>query len=214
MSHLLGQLEQAHDDHGRVDVLDIGGRRAFWDLLPPGTLERLDVRVNVLNLPGEPHPADDERFLHLEGDGCDLQGVVDGAFHVAHANSVLEHVGDWGRMVDFAREVRRVAARYVVQTPYFWFPVEPHFMSPVFHWLPEPWRIRLMMRYALGSADVSPDVDHAARRVQSARLVDQLMFRTLFPDCVVHVERMVGVPKSLIGVRQLEQGRGTPAPAR
>lgn len=200
--HLLGQLEAAHAEHGRVSVLDIGGRRTYWNVLPQGTLERFDVHVTVLNLPGEEQAADDERFQHVHGDGCDLSVYPDKHFHVAHANSVLEHVGDWSRMNAFADEVRRVAERYVVQTPYFWFPIEPHFMAPAFHWLPEPWRARLLMWLRLGhGGQRSSSLDDAVRRLQSARLVDKRMFATLFPDATVHFERIAGLPKSLIGVR-------------
>lgn len=198
--HLLGVLADVHSRHGEVRVLDVGGRRSYWDVLPTGTLQRYDVHVTVVNLPGEEHPADDERFRHVEGDGCAMPWVADHEFHVCHANSVLEHVGDWDRMSAFAGEVRRIADWYVVQTPYFWFPIEPHFMAPVFHWLPEPWRVKLMMRLRLGRTEPCPTVDQAVRRVQSARLVDRAMFTALFPDAVVHPERILGLTKSLVGV--------------
>lgn len=199
--HLLALLAAAHERYGRVQVLDVGGRRNYWEVLPGGSLQRFDVHVTVVNLPGEAHPADDERFRHIEGDGCDLAGIADSQFHICHANSVLEHVGDWSRMTQFAQEVRRVAPWYVVQTPYFWFPIEPHFMAPVFHWLPEPWRIRLMLRLRFGRDKPCATLDEAARRVQSARLVDRGMFGELFPDAAVHPERIAGLTKSLVGVR-------------
>jgi hypothetical protein len=200
VGHLLDLLAQAHAQHGKVDVIDIGGTRNYWLVLPEGTLDQYDVRVTVVNLPGTPHPEDDDRFTFVEGDGCALR-YTDGEFHVAHANSVLEHVGDWSRMVAFAGEVRRVAAGYVAQTPYFWFPIEPHFMAPLFHWLPESWRVRLLMRLPLGHGGRRSSLDEAIRAVQSARLVDLAQFRTLFPDATVHVERIAGLPKSLMAVR-------------
>jgi hypothetical protein len=101
----------------------------------------------------------------------------------------------------FAAEVRRVASAYVVQTPYFWFPIEPHFMVPFFHWLPESSRAKLLVRLPLGHIGRAASLDEAITCVQSAQLVDQAMFRTLFPDGRLHVERIAGVPKSLVAVR-------------
>ncbi|HSV66380.1 MAG TPA: methyltransferase domain-containing protein [Mycobacteriales bacterium] len=197
---LLGLIKAAHASNGKVDVLDVGGTRAYWDVLPAGTMDRYDVRVTIVNLPGLAHPADDGRFRYVEADGCALP-YPDHAFDIASSNSVIEHVGDWVRMREFAEEIRRTARLYVVQTPYFWFPIEPHFMAPMFHWLPEQWRFRLLLHLRLGHAGRSGTVDEAVRRVQSARLVDRTMLRSLFPDGDLHAERMLGLPKSLIVTR-------------
>lgn len=60
---------------------------------------------------------------------------ADGEFDLAYCSSVIEHVapGDRGA---FARELRRVARGWYVQTPAFSFPVEPHALLPLAHWLP------------------------------------------------------------------------------
>ena len=51
-----------------------------------------------------------------------------------------------------AAEVRRLAPVYWVQTPNFWFPMEPHFLTPAWHWLPVDLRVAMLRRRALGLA--------------------------------------------------------------
>lgn len=207
-SILVGELAQIHASSGRVRVIDVGGTRAYWNALPQDALNAYDVHVTVVNLPGESHPENDGRFSYVDGDGCDLHWISDQQFDVAHSNSVLEHVGQWNQMKSFAAEIRRVARGYVVQTPYYWFPVEPHFMAPGFHWLPESVRAKLLMRLPLGHTGRAETLDTAIQRVQSAQLVDAAAFRILFPDAKIAFEKVLGIPKSLIAVRSASSGRG------
>jgi SAM-dependent methyltransferase len=60
---------------------------------------------------------------------------ADGEFDLAYCSSVIEHVAPPDRAA-FARELRRVARGWYVQTPAFSFPVEPHALLPIAHWLP------------------------------------------------------------------------------
>jgi SAM-dependent methyltransferase len=59
----------------------------------------------------------------------------DGEFDLAYCSSVVEHVAPAQRPA-FARELRRVARGWYVQTPAFSFPIEPHALLPFAHWLP------------------------------------------------------------------------------
>jgi hypothetical protein len=36
-----------------------------------------------------------------------------------------------------ARETVQVGRSYYLQTPNFWFPLEPHYGVPFIHWLPD-----------------------------------------------------------------------------
>ena len=202
MARLVRLIEGCHARHGRVRVLDLGGTTEYWRLVSEEVLDANAVQVTLLNLPGEVAPTRDGRFEFVEADGCDLARYPDASFHIVHSNSVIEHVGDWPRMVAFAREVRRLAPSYFVQTPYFWFPVEPHWMLPVFHWLPRPVRVGLVRRFALGRAPRCRTVGEAVLHVDTARLLDRPMFRYLFPDAEHLTERVLGLPKSLIAVRE------------
>ena len=60
---------------------------------------------------------------------------ADDEFDLAYCSSVIEHIAPADRPA-FAAELRRVARGWYVQTPAFSFPVEPHALLPLAHWLP------------------------------------------------------------------------------
>lgn len=199
---LLTLIEHLHVKYGAVKVIDIGGSKDYWGLFPNDFLERNKVHVTIIDLPGSQQPLDTETFKFVEGDGCSLSAYQDNSFNIVHSNSVIEHVGDWERMVSFAREVRRLAPNYFIQTPNFWFPIEPHWMTPMFHWLPKPVRVGLVMRFSLGFWKRCGTVDEAVRQVENARLLDKKMFGWLFKDAQIITERMFFLPKSLVAIRK------------
>ncbi len=92
-------------------------------------------------------------------------------------------------MKAMADEVSRLAPCYYLQTPAFGFPVEPHFRTPFFHWLPTPWRIWLTRHFALGAFPKAETMDDAMRFIEDAILVDEARFRALFPAPRAHRER-------------------------
>lgn len=198
---LLKMIEGIYAVNGAVKILDVGGTEIYWNIVPPEFLDSMNVQITILNLPGVKMPGDHGRFRFAVGDGCNLREFEDNSFDIVHSNSVLEHVGEYERMVQFAREISRIAPRYFVQTPNFWFPVEPHCMVPFFHWLPEPLRISLVLRFNLGHWTMASSVQIAVQTVQSARLLSRTLMCSLFPDGKLVKERFLGFPKSLIVIR-------------
>ena len=199
---LLQLIRDAYALNGHVRILDIGGRKSYWNILPTGFLEHHKVSVTILNIRGELRGTDDEVFTHVFGDGCNLVGYSDRAFHIAHSNSVIEHVGGWQNVRQFAREMRRVASGLFVQTPYYWFPIEPHYMAPLIHWLPRPLQEAMVRLFPLGySGKREPDWESAILCIDATRLLDLKAFRLLFPDCQIVKERFFLLTKSLIAVR-------------
>ncbi len=200
---LLYLIEKAFLAHGQVSVVDIGGTRAYWNVIPVEFLRRNKVRVTVVNIPGTPLPQDDDMFIFRHGDGCDLSDIPDRSFHIAMSNSVIEHVGDWPKMKQFAAEISRVARDYVVQTPNYWFPLEPHCWFPFFQWLPKPWKMMIVSQFELGYWPRAHSVDEAVQIVDSARLLNRKMFSALFTDADIRTERIALLPKSFVAVRDL-----------
>jgi SAM-dependent methyltransferase len=124
----------------------------------------------------------------------------DGAFDVVFANSTIEHVGDDDSRRQFAQEVQRVGKRYYVQTPYRWFPVEPHLMTPFIHYLPPSWRRRLLRNFTVWGRLVRPTPQGVDEFVRDVRLLDLAEMRRLFPASEIWRERFLGFTKSLIAV--------------
>jgi SAM-dependent methyltransferase len=157
-------------------VVDIGCGALGLRALEP----ELDITgVDVVARPGYPGPfaqADATRRLPFD----------DGAFDLAYASSVIEHVHP-SRRAAFAAEVRRVARAWFVQTPARSFPIEPHALLPFAHWLPPTLR---RPYWRLGAAGTWEDI-HLLRRAELAELFGE----------PVLAERFGGLVKSWIALR-------------
>jgi hypothetical protein len=193
-------IETIFSARGEVRIIDLGGDPAYWRrIFDREFLEARRVSVTLIN--PMPYASDDPMLTCVAGDACALEEHPDLSFDMVHSNSVVEHVGDWPRMEAFAAEVRRLAPAYYVQTPYYWFPYEPHYSSLFFHWSPEPMRARALLRRRHGFSEKCSDMGEAMREVQEARLLDKQQFRFLFPDAEHYDEKAAGLTKSLIAVR-------------
>ena len=179
-------------------ILDLGGEPGYWRPFKTA-LEDRAVDITLLNRSFRTDL--DPRFTSMTGDACSLPQFPDNAFDVVHSNSVIEHVGSWENMRRMAGEVRRLAPRYFVQTPDFWFPVEPHYRTPFIHWLPRPLQARVLMSRACGFYSKAKDVDEAHDILAGATLLSRSQMAFLFPDAVLKSERFVGMSKSLIAIR-------------
>ncbi|MEY5013109.1 MAG: hypothetical protein RLY69_824 [Verrucomicrobiota bacterium] len=198
MTPLIRMMAECHRINGRADIIDIGGTSRFWKTAIGPVLDEFNAQVLVVNLPGVEKPRREGRMTFEDSDGCDLSRYGDASFDIAFSNSVIEHVGDWKRMRSFANEVRRVAKAYFVQTPNFWFPVEPHCVTPFFHWLPFASRVWLLRRFDLGYWRGRRSVDAAVATAESAKLLSAPMMQELFPEARIMKERFFFMPKSLI----------------
>lgn len=198
---LLQMIELIYKNNGSVSIIDLGGTMKYWNIVSSEYLSDHNVNITILNLPGSAMPEDQGPFRFVAADACNLTDFEDKSFDIAHSNSVLEHVGDWGRMVKFAEELKRVSKCYFCQTPNYWFPIEPHCMTPFFHWLPMPIRLWLVSHFQLGHWRKADSIDDAVRIVESARLLNKKLLQTLFPDATIVTERLFLLPKSFIAIR-------------
>jgi len=142
-------------------ILDLGGGRGghIAEIVP----YRDNVTIGDLDPEALRRAAQTYGFGTLLLDGGETFPVADGQFDVVFCSSVIEHVTgpkeivydleDAGQFAasakaaqaNFAAEVRRIAKRYFVQTPYKYFPLEQHSFLPfVVVLLPRRWQVKLM----------------------------------------------------------------------
>lgn len=195
-------IDQVLVEKPHCRIIDVGGTNGFWDtwkdLLDFNKLSITCVNVNPSHADfGDGIPT----VTMQQGDARNLSFAADGEYDIAFSNSVIEHVGRWVDMERMADEVRRVAVRYLVQTPYYWFPIEPHARTPFLHWLPESLKYRILLHRTCGFWKRQDNVRDAMRTVQDATMLDIGQMTSLFPDATIKKERFMGVVKSVIAIR-------------
>lgn len=198
LAGFLSIADEILKERGECRVLDLGGEVGYWAGLRDLWGDR-PLRITLVNQMHQDVP--DERFTCVVGDACALPDMKDQSFDVTHSNSVLEHVGGWTAKRRMAAEVRRLAPRYFVQTPNFWFPMEPHFRTLFIHWLPRPVRRAMVMRKPRGCFHRARTLDEAYWMLDDSSLLDMRDMRELFPDARIVRETVAGLTKSLTAVR-------------
>ncbi len=191
-----------------VTILDAGGRGVYWQMLASDLRDR--VRITAINFEDQLSNFDSfEDSVSVEnvvGDACDMPQFDQCSFDIVHSNSVIEHLGSYRNMVRFAKEASRIGNAYYVQTPYFWFPIEPHYAVPFVHWLPDPLRLSLLTSLPLGLSKKLSYLD-ALSEVDHTRIVDRRLMRNLFPQSRIVNERFFLLTKSVAAIRDFDQKR-------
>ena len=182
-----------------IRILDVGGTNDFWESC--GWAGKQGVHITLLNL----YPMDSihENVECRVGDATDLSQFKDQSFDIVFSNSVIEHLLSPARQLLMANEIRRVGRAYWVQTPNYWFPVEPHFHMLGWQWMPEWMRVEILRRRRCGWVEKTPDPVDALDKVRRTLLLSRRELAHLFPDARLEGERMGGLVKSWIAVRGL-----------
>ena len=183
-------FSSAFPDLRDAKLLDLGGGPRFWRNAPLHPAHVTSVNLSAAE-------ADEPWITHIVGDACEIGDL--GAFDIVFSNSLIEHVGGHERRVRLAELVVTSAPRYWVQTPYRYFPVEPHFVVPGMQFLPLGARAAIAQRWHAGPRRISPD--QALTMVEWIDLIGIRQLRSYFPQARIEVERLGGLPKSIIAVK-------------
>jgi hypothetical protein len=188
-------LAETFPDLAEMSVLDLGGRVDTWQRAPARP-----KHVHLVNL--EPPPSELPEWAEVDrADACSLPAhLLRRRYDLVFSNSVIEHVGGHERRLRFAEAVRTLSDAYWVQTPYRYFPVEPHWIAPAMQFLPVAVRTALAHRWPL-SHTRPRDRQEALESVLWTELLDRTQLRHYFPDAWLRAERAFGLTKSLIAVK-------------
>ncbi len=175
-----------------VRILDLGGTTNYWHQMDSEEFSGLEIVL--LNLEAEQFTQ--PVVESLSGDARDLSRFADNQFDLVFSNSVIEHVGSLSDQQKMAREIARVGKRYVVQTPNYYFPIEPHFLFPFFQFLPFWIRKFLVKNFSLGWTQRVTSDEEAQTLVNSVRLMSKKELVRAFPGAEFYFERCFGLTKS------------------
>jgi hypothetical protein len=188
-------LAATFPDLDQMSVVDLGGSVESWLRAPVRP-----KHVHVVNLEEQPRDVPDWAEVDY-ADACELpEAIRSRRYDLAFSNSVIEHVGGHERRIRFAEAVRGLADAYWVQTPYRYFPVEPHWVAPGAQYLPVALRAQVVRRWPLLHSRPDNRAD-ALRIVFGTELIDRTQMRYYFPDGNVRGERILGLTKSLVAIR-------------
>ncbi len=188
-------LQLVEDLPRPVRILDVGGRLNYWQIM--GYTSPDDIHVTLVNLEDIAVEGYDN-FEYRKGDARHMPEFADNEFEVVFSNSVIEHVGGLEDQRAMAQEIRRIGKRYYVQTPNYYFPMEPHFLVPFFQMMPLEVRARLHANFDLGWVPKTNDLDKAREDAAYIRLMKRHEVEELFPGASLFEEKFAGMTKSFV----------------
>jgi len=178
-----------------VKILDIGGTEKYWSLMGfPG--DRASIRIYLLNKTS--YLTKSKNIISINGDATNLSEFNDASFDIVYSNSVIEHLFTWENQVKMANEVQRVGKNYFIQTPNYYFPIEPHFVFPFFQYLPKSLQVKLITNFSFGHFNKFENEDLAIKKVEEISLLTLKQMKELFPKCSIYIDKFIGLNKSIV----------------
>jgi ubiquinone/menaquinone biosynthesis C-methylase UbiE len=197
--HFLAIVERF--DKTSITILDIGGWERFWEIQRFSDTANHIILLNTGQV--KTHHAG---ISSVVGDARNMGEFGDQSIDIVFSNSVIEHLETIDNQLKMANEVRRIGKKYFVQTPSYFFPFEPHFLFPMFHWFPVPMRVFLVQHLALGYFEKQKSKADAEKLIREHRLLKKHEFQSLFPDAEIITERFCGFTKSYIAIKDSGAG--------
>jgi len=175
-------------------ILDIGGFGNTLEMMDKDFCDKNEI--TILNL--ENVEVFNKRTKFVLGDATDSGLFKEKSFDLVYCNSVIEHAGDNEQRKKLSENIRKWGSKYFVQTPNYYFPFEPHFLIPFFHFFPVKLRAYLLNKFTLGSYRKENNLMSALNVVSSVRLLKLEEFQESFPGAKIIKEKFLFLNKSFI----------------
>jgi len=177
-----------------IKIIDLGGTQEFWENMG---LVSDNIDVTIINIDTITVRYPNFRFIQM--DVRNLNVFSDREFDIVFSNSLIEHIGDFSEKKQIADEILRIGKSIFIQTPNYYFPLEPHFLVPFFQFFPLKIKVFLLRHFNIGWYNKS-EKKEAEQIVKDTNLLGYKDVKLLFPGAVIIKEKYLGFTKSFICV--------------
>lgn len=178
-----------------LKIIDIGGSDYYWKSL--GFNGDENFNIDIINIEDQMTESF-KNISFIKKDVRDLGFIKDKEYDLVFSNSMIEHLRSFEEQKKLAKEIRRVGKNYFIQTPNYYFPVEPHFLLPFFQFLSDDMKTKLVNKFDLGWFKKQTDIVKAKELATSVNLLKEKDLKKLFPDCKIYREKYLLLNKSFI----------------
>ncbi len=167
----------------KIKVLDIGGTQEYWEMMEytdPNLIEVILINIQDIKttLPN---------FISVKMNALDLN-IFKFDCDIIFSHSLIEHIDH----EKFAYIIKTFNKPYFIQTPNKYFPMEPHFLIPLFQFMPLWLKYWLVKRYR----------KELELEIKDINLLSKSELKKLFPNTEIHGEKILGMPQSFIVIKK------------
>jgi ubiquinone/menaquinone biosynthesis C-methylase UbiE len=178
-------------------LLDVGGGNYFWDMV--ATRYDKTINITILNLLTDGFGYNNN-INYIQANALTLP-FKDQSYDIVFSNSLLDHLRTFDNQKKVANEIRRVGKRYFVQTINRNFLIEPHYWTPLIHFLPKRFQKKLIRNFTLWGIMNRPDNELINNLVDEIIPSTEKEFKELFPEAHIIHEKWCGLTKSFMAVK-------------
>lgn len=175
-----------------IKILDVGGSERFW--VNANFHKRKDLEITLLNL--SIFTTEHTNMTSVIGDATNLSQYENNSFDLVFSNSVIEHLYTKENQQKMAAETQRVGKFYCIQTPYKYFIIEPHYVLPLFQFVPKKFAYWILTKTNLSRLN-KWEPHEAKQYLDEIRLLSKKEMIELYPKGKLWEEKFFGLTKSI-----------------